>query len=129
MQDIYFKYLQKLMVFSAIVIALEYAVTFMVSAVWVSPMWWVTALFFVALDVITYRLVYKQLQKNTQKLISMFMLSTTIRLLLSLAVIVVYVFQHRADAKAFILIFFVNYLLFTVFETLEVLKLTKNTNS
>ncbi len=126
MQTIYFKYLKKLLIFSLIIIGIEWTMSFIINPVWVSSAWWLTALFFVALDIITYRLVWKQIQKNVQKLITMFMLSTTIRLLLSLLVIVVYVWFNREDAKAFILIFFINYIIFTLFETIEVLKLSKS---
>ncbi len=126
MQDVYFKYLKKLLIFSLIIIGIEWGLSLIVNSAWVSNAWWITALFFVALDIITYRLVWKQIQKNIRKLITMFMLSTTIRLLLSLLVIVVYVLLNKADAKAFILIFFINYIVFTFFETIEVLKLSKS---
>ncbi len=125
MQNIYFKYLKKLLIFSLIIIGIEWGLSLIINPVWVSNAWWVTALFFVALDIITYRLVWKQIQKNVRKLITMFMLSTTIRLLLSLLVIVVYVLLNKTDAKAFILVFFINYIVFTLFETIEVLKLSK----
>ncbi len=102
MQDTYFKYLKKLLIFSLIIIGVEWGLSLIVDPVWVSKAWWVTALFFVALDIITYRLVWKQIQKNVRKLITMFMLSTTIRLLLSLSVIVAYVLLNKADVKKII---------------------------
>ncbi len=57
MQNIYFKYLKKLLIFSLIIIGIEWGLSLIVDPVWVSNAWWVTALFFVALDIITYRLV------------------------------------------------------------------------
>lgn len=125
MANMYNAFLKKLLIFSGIVALIEFILNLSISTDWASPYWWLSLVFFIAIDIISYRVIWKQLHKGSRRLINAFLTSATIRVLLSLLVIISYALTHPTDAKAFTAIFFINYLLFTIFETKETLSLSK----
>ncbi|MCK5776320.1 MAG: hypothetical protein KAH25_09090, partial [Bacteroidales bacterium] len=60
-----------------------------------------------------------------QKFIFTFMLMTTIKLLMYLAIILIYALFNKEDALGFIGAFFLNYFIFTIFEIVEIMKYLK----
>lgn len=76
-------------------------------------------------------LIFYYMQKAANHLkktrfISTFMLVTTAKLLISLTVILIFSFSMPHEAVSFILSFFVLYLVYTSFEVVSILRLTKN---
>jgi hypothetical protein len=62
---------------------------------------------------------------NPRKFVGYFMLSTTLKLLVYLIVIFFYVFLVREGILAFILSFFILYIIYTIFEVTVILNQTK----
>jgi len=122
MQNAFKNFLVKIVVFTAVLAVLEYVFSMSISARFVSSSWPSILLFFLVFTLIMHRALLKSTQDNPKKFIFSFMMFTTIKILLYLAVILVYVLLNRDDAIGFITFFFINYFFFTIFEIISVLK-------
>lgn len=92
------------------------------SPAWSTPVWPWLLMFFIVSNTVLYWLFNKAQQKKLSSFANYFMIATFTKLLLYLAVILIYVWFNRSGAVAFILTFFVYYVVFTAFEVLSVSK-------
>ncbi len=122
MQQAFNVFLKKIIIFAVIVAALEYILTTQIPSHLVSKAWPIIILFFVAFTLLMHRYLLKSTEGRPQKFIFSFMMITTIKILLYLGIILVYVLLNKPDAVAFIGAFFLNYFLFTGFEISSVVK-------
>jgi len=129
MQQSFTIFLKKISLFTIIIALLQYVGSTQLEAKWVSEAWPFVILFFLSFTIIMHRYLLKSTQGNPKKFVYSFLMITTVKILLYLGVILVYVLLNRADAVAFIIVFFVNYFLFTSFELTTVMKLIKKTKS
>ena len=117
--NVFFK---KIVIFTIIIVVLEYILSTQIPPNLVSNAWPVIILFFLAFTVLMHRYLLKSTEGRPQKFIFSFMMITTIKILLYLGVILIYILINRPDAVAFIAAFFLNYFLFTGFEISSVVK-------
>ena len=122
MQTIFKDFLYKIIVFTLIVSILEFGLYTLIPERFITSSWPYIIIFFFGFTLFMHHHLLKATQGKPQKFIFTFMMFTTIKILLYLALILVYVLLNRADAVAFIMAFFVNYFLFTLFEIIAVLK-------
>lgn len=125
MQEIFIQFLKRIIVFTIILAVIEYFLSIQLEPKWVSNSWPFIILFFLSFTVLLHRQLLKSTAANPKKFVYTFLLMTTVKILLYLAVILVYVMINRADAIGFIIAFFINYFLFTAFELSAVMKLMK----
>lgn len=85
------------------------------SALWI-------ILFFLALNLLVFYLMLKATTRRFSKFVNLFLLTTSLKLLVFLAIIITYSFLNRQGAVAFILNFFIIYLVYTVIEVIHVMK-------
>lgn len=123
------KFDQNLIGLSLITALLFFGISFLVPTNYVSVAWPAIIIFFFVLTRYVHQFLMKKSDGNQGKFINAFMLSTTIKLLLYLSIIVIYVLINRNDAIGFIVSFFVCYLIFTVFEIISILSYLRGTNS
>ncbi len=123
MQQAFIVFLKRIVVFSVIIAVLEFFLTRIIDPQWISNAWPFIILFFLSFTVLLHRQLLKSTEGNPKKFVFAFLLMTTIKILLYLAVILVYVMLNREDALGFIVVFFFNYFLFTAFELSAVMKL------
>ena len=123
MEKTYAHFLKNILIYSFILAILEYLLSTQIDGKWVSNSWPFIIVFFVSFTILMHRYLLKATQDQPKKFVFAFMMFTTVKILLYLAVILIYVFINRADAVAFIMAFFLNYFLFTAFELTAVLKL------
>lgn len=69
--------------------------------------------------------LFRASEKSFIKFVNAYMLSTGLKLLTLILIIVAYIFLNRGDAVPFLVAFFVLYLLYTGFEVYAVLYLSK----
>lgn len=122
-------FLKKITAFTVIVAVLLYAASTQLEAKWVSSSWPFVVMFFFSFTIIMHRYLLKSTQGNPKKFVFSFLMITTVKILLYLGVILVYVVLNREDAVAFIMVFFVNYFLFTGFELTTVMKMINQPKS
>ncbi len=81
--------------------------------------------------ILTLSIFYYQLMasiKRVSKFVNVFMIAIGLKLIVSLIIIALYAFLNKADAVNFIISFFIIYLIFTVFEILQLLKVQNSLN-
>lgn len=89
---------------------------------WSTPVWPLLLLFFFVSNTLLFWMFIRAQQKKLSSFTNYFMIATFSKLLLYLAVIMVYVYFNRTDAVPFILTFFVYYIAFTFFEVMTITK-------
>jgi hypothetical protein len=125
MENQYRLFLKRIFIFSLLVGVLMFVGSIFLESKWVSTSWPFVLVFFLAFTVIMHRQLIKSAAVDSKKFIFTFLLMTTVKILIYLAIIVFYVMINREDALGFILVFFINYLFFTAFELNAVLKIFK----
>ena len=125
MKFIFNKYLKKLVIFTLMVGALSLITAYYMPQKLVSPAIPYLILFFFIIATVTYYLALRAFTQKTSRYANFFMISVFAKLLLYVFVIIIYAFINTGDIVNFIIHFFVFYLLFTVFETIEIIKAQK----
>lgn len=92
---------------------------------WTSDAWPFLLLFFAAGNIGLFVLYQRAKAKKLSSFTNFFMLATFLKLLVYLAIIIVYLLYNRDEAVPFLLTFFVYYIIFTA---LEVSAVTKKSN-
>ena len=85
---------------------------------------WVIA-FFLLLTLVLFYYQLKAMVARVSRFVNVFLLATGLKLLVFLAIIVVYAFFNRTDAVSFIVGFFIIYVIFNLFEIIQLLKIQK----
>ena len=116
------KFSKHLILISLIAAILTFGLTYMVPPNFISSSWPFILGFFFAITLLVHRFLLRKSDGQQGKFINAFMLSTTIKLLLYLTIILIYVLLNREDAIGFIFTFFSYYLIFTFFEINSILK-------
>ncbi|MCB0806905.1 MAG: hypothetical protein KDC05_13995 [Bacteroidales bacterium] len=125
MENNYLGFVKKLILYTIILAFLGYFASFVIPSDYQSPALPFLYVFFFSVTLLVHRLIINLTGNQPQKFIRMFMLLTFGKLFFYLMIIVIYAFANRPDAVAFILNFFVLYVLFTVFEVVQSLKFAK----
>jgi len=116
------KFSKQLILIAFMALVLTFGLTYFVPPNFISSVWPFILGFFFAISMLVHRFLLKKSADNQGKFINAFMLSTTIKLVLYLSIILIYVLLNRDDAIGFIFTFFAYYLIFTSFEIYSVLK-------
>lgn len=121
---LYKVYLRKLTVI-AVVLAIAFVGFFLLFPA-MSNIWQgLSILFFFAVSAIVHRFLLKELD-NPKKFVMRFMMTTTMKLLLYLSVILTFVLLNKSQAVAFVIAFLLFYIIFTVFEVRAFVRLNKS---
>ena len=113
---------KNLIIISVITVALTYGLNFVIPEKFISNSWPFIAGFFFAISLLVHRYLLNKSGGQHTKFVNAFLLTTTVKLLLFLAIIVIYVLLNRDDAVGFIFTFFSYYLIYTSFEIVSILK-------
>ena len=125
MKSIFNKFIKKLIIFTLVIGLLSFVVAFFMPAKFVSHTIPFIIIFFFAITLLTYFFAVKAFTHRTSLFANFFMISVFAKLILYVAIIMIYAFSNAGDIVSFILTFFVFYLLFTSFETIEIIKAQK----
>jgi hypothetical protein len=122
-------FIKNLIIFTLIAGIAEWAFSYFVEVKWFSKSWPFVVLFFMAFTLLMHRYLLVSTEGNPKRFVFSFMLITTVKILLYLAIMLIYVLFNRPDAIGFIVAFFINYFLFTAFELNTVIKLFPTSKS
>ena len=89
---------------------------FLIPPDYISPTLPFLLVFFTASTLLSFYFLEKKLKASASRFVTAFMANSMIRLMLYLAVIVVYALANRPDSVNFIISFFILYVVFTAFE-------------
>ena len=116
------KFTLQLFIFSALLGAIAYGLTFILPASFFSPVLPLLFIFFLSSTTIVYFYLAKSVGTKYSSFINRFMITTLVKLFIYIGVLLVYVFTHKQDAVPFILSFFILYVAYTAFEVMAMLK-------
>ncbi len=92
---------------------------------WFSPALPFLFVFYYACSLISFLILSRSLQIRFGRFVSVFMLATAAKLFLYIAVMIIYALINKKDAVSFLLNFFILYLVYTIFEVTQIIRLTK----
>lgn len=90
-----------------------------------TPAWPWLLVFLYGVNVVLYQLFIRNKNKKVSSFANFFMLATFLKLILYLAVIVVYLLSNKEEAAPFLISFLVYYLVFTALEVASVTQLQR----
>jgi uncharacterized membrane protein len=111
---------------SALLVILVLISWFIFPKKYFSPALPFTFIFFIAITYFGYSFLVRFSRLNIVRFINMYLLITTLKLLLFIAILVIYILLNRKDAVPFGLSFFILYLVYTVFEVISLANYSKN---
>lgn len=82
--------------------------------------------FFMIAAVVVYHFMLKAIEKRPARFVGIFMLTTMVKLFAYMAVMITYALLNREEAMAFIVAFFVLYVVFTIVEVSSLLKVNRD---
>ncbi len=116
------KYLRQLFYFSAIIGIATFMLSFVLPKAYFTPTLPFLILFFTAASLLSFFYLMKSADKRFIKFVNAFLLTIIFKLFLYGSVMVGYAFIYRMDAVPFLISFFILYLLYTVFETVFIVR-------
>jgi hypothetical protein len=120
-------FVKRLSVYSVIILLASYAALYFIPKVNISSSLPWLIIFFFSVTVSVFYFILRASEQRFAKFVTTFMLTTFLKLMLYLAVLLIYIFLiRRNNAVPFIGAFFIYYLLFTVFETVYMVIVTKD---
>jgi hypothetical protein len=91
----------------------------------VTPTLPILPVFFFAATILVHYILLRAVEKRFGKFMNVFLLSTFLKLVFYMMVLIIYSFINRADAVPFIISFFVCYLLYTFYEIFSLASVKK----
>jgi len=118
-------FLQKLVIYSVILSFITIGISFLVPKTFISPVLPWLFIFFLVITMISYFILIKAAAKKFIRFLNYYLLITTVKLLLFIAVLMIYIMLNRKDAVPFALSFFLLYLCYTIFEVVMLVGYSK----
>jgi hypothetical protein len=119
----FIRFMRSLFLFSFLVALISLGAMYALPSSFITPMLPVLVIFFLVTGLGVYYFFEKAVTKRFSMFTNYFMIATMLKIMLYLAVIVIYAFLRRSDAVTFIITFFLLYLCYTTFEVIWMLKL------
>ena len=126
MKSSYFIFLKKLLIFTIVVGLAGYVVFFILPVQFYTPAYPFLVAFFFALTSIVHYILQKAVVRRPARFVNQFMLTTFLKLLFVLIVMVIYALVRPGDAIRFIITYFCLYILFTTFEVISILNYARS---
>jgi hypothetical protein len=124
MNSAYIKYLRQLLIFSGLLGAIAMVAFFILPGSFFSPALPFLFIFFIATSLLSFYYLLQSVSKRFIKFVNTFLLTIIFKLFIYAGVMIVYAFLNRSDAIPFMLGFFILYLCYTVFESVNIIKYT-----
>jgi len=91
--------------------------------------WWpLMVIFFFIVSVVMYRMCEQARQKDMHKFYNFYMVSTVVKLIVYLSILTIYSLNFKEDSKRFMLTFLAYYIIYSVYETYQLVKKKKTGN-
>jgi L-asparagine transporter-like permease len=120
------KFIIQLLLFTLLLGAIYYGLMYVLPENYFSPVLPFLFPFFFASTALVYSYLDKSSEQKFNRFVNRFMLTTFVKLMIFMAVLLIYVFTHKEDAVPFILSFFIMYVAYTAFEVVALLKFSNS---
>ena len=119
-------FLKNLLIFTGVLSAIVFAICFfLLPENFITPaLPYLIIFFFLVTLAIHYTLLLAS-EKRTSKFVNYFMLTTFLKLVFYIIIMIVYALLNKSDAIHFIITYFILYVVFTAFELISFFNLTK----
>jgi len=125
MKSVFIDFLRKLVIFSVILSFIAIGLVILIPKTSITPALPYLFIFFLAITLISYYILIKAAQKKFIRFLNYYLLTTTVKLVLFIAVLMTYIMLNRKDAVPFALSFFLLYLCYTIFEVVFIVGYSK----
>jgi len=125
MQSAYIKFLRNILVYSAVLGAIAIVLYFFLPKQVITPVLPYLFFFFTSLTLISYYVLLGSIKAKMSRFVNTFLISTIVKLIIYISVMIIYVLMNRPDAVPFMIAFFILYLFYTVFEVIHMIGLTR----
>jgi hypothetical protein len=119
-------FLRQLIIFTLIIGAAGFGIVQFIPAQYITPTLPYLYVFFFSVTILVHYTLLLVSKKRTLQFSNYFMLLTFGKLIFFLSIILVYFLLNRDDVLPFAIAFFILYILFTVFEVMQSLALSKS---
>ncbi len=119
MNSTYLIFVKKLFIFAIIISSITVALYFLLPKDFTTSALLFLLPFFFAITMLSYYMQLKATEKSFARFTSGFMMITFLKLIILMAVLLLYVLIHRNDAIPFIIWYFIFYVCFTAFEIIN----------
>ena len=119
----------KMLVVASLVLVAAGILTYTYLTDYYTPVFPFLMVFFITSSLIIFDVSAKAVERRPAKFVNMFMLITTLKLLIYMAVMITYALLNREDARPFIISFFVLYIVYTVIEVVALLKVNSKSTT
>jgi len=126
MKSEYLKFLQHLLIYSAILGAVAIVLYLFLPKHFITPALPFLFFFFTGITLISYYILIRSLKSKLSRFVNTFLISTIVKLIIYIGIMIIYVLLNRSDAIPFMITFFILYLLYTVFEVVKMINLTRS---
>lgn len=124
----FIRYARALILFSFIIALLCLGAMYALPVKYITPMLPYVLIFFLIISLAVYYFVEKAVVKRFSIFTNYFMIISMLKVLIYLAIIIIYAFMNKQDAIAFILTFFLFYSGYTTFEVIWMLRIREKHN-
>jgi hypothetical protein len=125
MKSNFIDFLRKLVIFSVILSFITIGLSFLIPKTDITPVLPWLFIFFLAITLISYYILINAAQKKFIRFLNYYLLTTTVKLVLFIAVLMTYIMLNRKDVVPFALSFFLLYLCYTIFEVVSIVGYSK----
>ena len=119
----FIRFTRSLILFSIIIALLSFGAMYLLPANYITPMLPYILIFFLIISLAVYYFIEKAVAERFSLFTNYFMIATTLKILIYLAIIIIYAFTNQYDAITFILTFFLFYVGYTSFEVIWMLRM------
>jgi phosphatidylserine synthase len=85
--------------------------------------------FHTAATILSFLFIQKKTVESPKKFVNVYLINTTVKLLLYMVILMVYAMNYFTDAINFVISFFTLYVIYTIFEVIHLLRVNKQISS
>ncbi|MCX6258521.1 MAG: hypothetical protein NTW49_11595 [Bacteroidia bacterium] len=126
MAELYKKYLYWLLCSSASVFLVAFIVFDFFLSKYYYPVYLLVFVFFIIITGIMHYILLKASNLRPAKFNNYFMLATILKLLIYLVFMSIYLYLHPGNAVPFLIVFFINYIFYSAFESVFITRQIRN---
>lgn len=125
-KDLMLRFIRSLIVTTAIIVMFALIFYYLAPSDYYTPGFPYLIAFFLIASVVVYHFMLKAIEKRPARFVNSFMLATMLKLFAYMALMITYALINRDEAMAFIVTFFILYVIYTIVEVSSLLKVNRD---
>jgi len=125
-KDLMLRFIKSLVVSTVLIVIVALIFYSLAPSDYYTPAFPYLLAFFMIASIIVYHFMLKAIEKRPARFVNSFMLATMLKLFAYMGVMITYALIYREDAMAFIVTFFIFYVVYTIIEVASLLKVNRD---